>query len=486
MAATWQVAVSAAAVGLAAAVVSIVVAGPWEGGQRSAERAATGHRGHSAGAGSASTAREPVPEVLAALGGAQGQASADQGALNSPLPSRQALESAMRTLLRSPDLGDRHTVAVVDAATGALLYGVGENTPATPASTIKIATAVAVLTVLGPEHRIATSVTQGAKPDEIVLSSGGDPTLTARNLKAGPDQPASLRQLAQSTADALKDRGTRKVRLHYDDSAYTGPKDHHIGHGNDNIAAVTALMVDEGRVNPTSTAHAPRDPDPPAAAAGAFAELLKDDGVEVQGRPTPGQMVKTNEGQLAEVRSLTLGQLVERMLTTSDNDIAEALARQTAIAVGKPASFTGAAQAVHQVLGTLGLPLSGASFHDGSGLDNRDALSAALLAKLLAVAAAPERTELRPVLTGLPVAGFTGTLQDRYGASSGASAQRAAGLIRAKTGTLTGVNTLAGTVVGADGRLLTFAFTAKGTSDPTAATTALDRLAATLATCSCR
>ncbi|NUL06990.1 D-alanyl-D-alanine carboxypeptidase, partial [Streptomyces lunaelactis] len=105
-----------------------------------------------------------------------------------------------------------------------------------------------------------------------------------------------------------------------------------------------------------------------------------------------------------------------------------------------------------------------------------DKLSAGLLTALLARAADPAHPELRPVLTGLPVAGFSGTLHGRYGGTSPGT-----GLVRAKTGTLTGVNALAGTVVAPDGRLLAFAFLAGNTPSATAAEPALDRLAAALA-----
>jgi D-alanyl-D-alanine carboxypeptidase/D-alanyl-D-alanine-endopeptidase (penicillin-binding protein 4) len=130
---------------------------------------------------------------------------------------------------------------------------------------------------------------------------------------------------------------------------------------------------------------------------------------------------------------------------------------------------------VRAELGKLGVPLAGARFADGSGLDRRDRLSAASLTALLVRAADPGRPELRPVLTGLPVGGFSGTLRERYaGGSPGA------GVIRAKTGTLTGVNTLAGTAVTANGRLLAFAFLAGETPSPYTAQPALDRLAAAL------
>lgn len=179
---------------------------------------------------------------------------------------------------------------------------------------------------------------------------------------------------------------------------------------------------------------------------------------------------------VAEHLSAPLSALVERALTNSDNDIAEALARQTALAAGEPADFDGARRAVTAQLKKLHLPLNGAKFADGSGLNRQDKVTAGLLAGLLARAADPDHPELRPVLTGLPVAGFSGTLSKRYTETS-----RGTGLIRAKTGTLTGVNTLAGTVVDGQGRLLAFAFLASGTTSPSEAQSSLDALAASLA-----
>ncbi len=169
------------------------------------------------------------------------------------------------------------------------------------------------------------------------------------------------------------------------------------------------------------------------------------------------------------------------MLTYSDNDIAEALPWHTARATGYPASFAGGRAAVTARLERLGLPVSGAHLADGSGLDRADKVSAGLLARLLARAASPDQPALRPVLTGLPVAGFTGTLRDRYGKEAVGR-----GVVRAKTGTLYGVNTLAGTVVDAYGRLLTFAFLTNGSTDPAAAQRVLDRLASAVANCGCR
>jgi serine-type D-Ala-D-Ala carboxypeptidase/endopeptidase (penicillin-binding protein 4) len=84
------------------------------------------------------------------------------------------------------------------------------------------------------------------------------------------------------------------------------------------------------------------------------------------------------------------------------------------------------------------------------------------------------------LLSGLPVAGYDGTLFDRGEAGA------APGTVRAKTGTLLGVHALAGTVVTADERLLAFAVVADGSGSEVAAENGLDDVAAALAGCGCR
>jgi D-alanyl-D-alanine carboxypeptidase/D-alanyl-D-alanine-endopeptidase (penicillin-binding protein 4) len=288
-----------------------------------------------------------------------------------------------------------------------------------------------------------------------------------------------LRTLTEETATALKKRHLAEVTLSYDTSLYAGRALHPIG-VNDNLAPVSALTVDEGRTDDSSSGTAIRSEDPARDAARDFARLLEAEGVKTT---VPGPSKATDRSEpLASVQSPPLSALVERMLTNSDNDIAEALARQTAIAAGEQASFDGGAVAIKAQLKKLRLPLAGAEFHDGSGLDRADRLSADLLTALLAKAGDPAHPGLRPVLTGLPVAGFTGTLSDRYEESAERSGT---GVVRAKTGSLTGVNTLAGTVVDSDGRLLAFAFLTDGSMNQTAARAALDRTAAALANCGC-
>jgi len=319
----------------------------------------------------------------------------------------------------------------------------------------------------------------------IVLVGGGDPTLTAlpKHPDAGHPPYASLAELAKQTASALKPSGVRRVRVDYDASAYQGSraaaswKPNYLPDGE--LAPVTALTVDEGRVSPADPTRNARVSDPPAAAAAMFARLLSQNGVAAKS----GRQIVAQKGaaQLGAVQSPPVSALVEHLLTDSDNDVAEAMARQVAIRLGRQASFVGAAQAVHQVLARLGVA-EGVLTNDGSGLSPRNRISPIALARIVSLAAAPEHPELRAVVTGLPVAGFSGTLRPpRYTAPV---SQAGAGVVRAKTGTLAGVSTLAGVAYDAEGRLLAFAFMAgdgKGPVDPGK----LDQLAAAVATCGC-
>lgn len=458
---TWQLASGAAVVGLALAAGAVAAAGPWDSGQRKAERQWAAAQ--SPVGGVHHERRRPegpapsAPGVLAALG-------APRAATVSAPKAAADLAKVLAPLLGDPGLGTVRTACVVDVATGRRVYEKGAADPMTPASTIKIATSVAALSALGPDHRIPTTVVASEDARSLTLVGGGDPTLDS----------AGLRTLADRTARALRDRGVTRIRLAYDTSLYAGPLRHPIG-PNVNISPVSALMVGEGRVDEKSTGAATRSGDPAGDAARAFGRLLTERGVASSAAPAPGRAAAGTK-PLARVLSGPLSALVERALTNSDNDIAEALARQTALATGEEASFAGGERAVTGQLKRLGLPLAGARFADGSGLNREDKLTAGLLTTLLIRAADPAHPELRPVLTGLPVAGFSGTLQSRYTETSPGT-----GLVRAKTGTLSGVNTLAGTVVAPDGRLLAFAFLAANTPSREAAQPALDRLAAALA-----
>lgn len=378
-------------------------------------------------------------------------------------------------LVTADSLGGRFGLAVAVLGSDELLYSHNATDAFIPASTMKIITSAAVLQLLGPEARFETTVVTGAEPDEIVLVAGGDPTLTAGDEPVVPGGE-SLEELARRTAEALRADGVETVRLGYDDSLFTGPavdadwRPSYVT--SDVVAPVTALQVDGGRERPGFAARAD---DPSLDAAREFAAMLDEHGVAVNG--TPSRTDAPDGDPIAAISSPPLGRIVEHVLATSDNDMAENLARHAAMVGEGEASNEVSGTAVREALGEVGVDLDGASLLDGSGLARGNALTPASLVRTLGAASDPQRPGLRAVLSGLPVASFSGTLADRVADGGGA--------VRAKTGTLTGVTSLSGTVLGADGVTYAFAAMADDISDTLAARAAIDEIAAAISQCGC-
>ncbi len=421
----------------------------------------------------AGTPAAPAPPVLAAAGDA------------APAPTTAGLAAKLGPLVSDSALGGHVNASVVDAATGQRLFDQSSGAATLPASTLKLLTAVAVLTARGTEYRLSTRAVAGANPGEVVLIGGGDPTLGAGEQRTFADG-ARLDQLAAQVRQALG--GTAPTRVIVDTSLFgaaaAGP-----GWDSDiipsgNVAAVTALMINGGRVSPVGPhGPSPRSERPDVAAGQAFAAALGVPASAVTAGTAP-----PNTAQLGQVQSPPMARLVELMLVESDNVIAECLARQVALARHQPGTFAGGASAVSAVLGELGLPVDKLVLTDGSGLSRTDRVTLALLTDALMLAVKPDHPELRVLFPGLPVGGYSGTLRDRYRkATTGASA---AGQVRAKTGTLSGLSAIAGIVVDADGRTLVFAVIAdevtSGGGNPSPSQEALDRVAAGLASCGCR
>jgi D-alanyl-D-alanine carboxypeptidase/D-alanyl-D-alanine-endopeptidase (penicillin-binding protein 4) len=228
-----------------------------------------------------------------------------------------------------------------------------------------------------------------------------------------------------------------------------------------------------------------RSANPAPQAAAAFAGYLAADGITVTGSPTQ-VVAPARAATIASVRSPPLAQIVYWMLEQSNNVIAENLARQVAIANGRPASFSGAAAAVTAVLRGLGVT-GELQLSDGSGLSPDDKVAPATLVQIVRLAAATP--QLQSMLTGLPVAGFSGTLGPG-GSVFGPGGSDAPGVVRAKTGNLSQVAALAGNAYAKNGELLVFAVMADQISAApgalTRAATAMVTLANALAGCGCR
>jgi D-alanyl-D-alanine carboxypeptidase/D-alanyl-D-alanine-endopeptidase (penicillin-binding protein 4) len=406
------------------------------------------------------------------------------------------LSARLSGTLGLPALGAHVGAIVANLSTGQVLFARDGSSPFAPASTAKLATAVAALAVLGPGARLSTRVVAGAS-SSIILVGGGDPTLAAGRPPATDyPQPATLASLAAKTARALHARHRSSVRLGYDTSRYTGPllppswPASYVTTGN--VSPITSLEVDQGRLTVTG---APQDADDPgnlrprsltpaAGAAAAFGSLLARNGIRVLGPARPAA-APPGSVTIARVASPPLAEIVQWMLIESNNVIAENLARQVAIATRMPASFSGAAAAVAAADRRLGV--RGIHLVDGSGLSPDDRITPRALVQLIALAAREDDPRLRPVITGLPIAGFAGTLAPG-GSVFGAAGPPALGLVRAKTGNLNSVAALAGVAYASNGQLLGFAFMAdqvpKNGLIPAGG--AIDELATELASCGCR
>jgi serine-type D-Ala-D-Ala carboxypeptidase/endopeptidase (penicillin-binding protein 4) len=410
-----------------------------------------------------------------------------------PLPSGGGLSAVLAGPLSSAQLGPNVLAIVTDPLTGRVLFSKDSLQLATPASTAKLATAATALAVLGADARFTTRVVE-SRPGDIVLVGGGDPTLAVNAYPASDyPQPATLAGLADATAQALKAAGAGSVQVGFDTSLYSGPglapgwPGSYVSTGN--VTQIVPLEVDQGRLNASGNPEDSDDPGnfqpraahPAEMAAAAFAGLLSGDGIKVTGSPTE-QTASAGATPLASVSSPPLSAIVEQMLSESNNVIAENLARHVALATGYPATFAGGAAAVTAELRKLGVT-SGFDMVDGSGLSPQDAIAPATLAKILQVVVT--RPGLRSMVAALPVAGFSGTLSaggSAFGGISGA----ALGMVRAKTGNLASVTTLAGLVYDRDGALLAFAFMADQVASLDGAASAIDGAAAELAGCGCR
>ena len=425
--------------------------------------------------GSAQTTRQAAAQAPAVLAPATTEGAA---------PTAAGVGKALAAVLKDPSLGPHHGIYVYDASRGKPVFSVGAATPYTPASTLKLLTTVSALANLGPEHTFTTKVVSTGQ-GSIVLVGGGDPLLAAKpSASDGFPARATLQALAASTAKALKAQGVASVTLGYDASLFSGPAVNANWEANyvpEGIAAPTsALWVNEGRLSP---GMAKRSTSPAQAAATSFQKLLQQYGIKVAAT-TKATKAPAAAKPLAQVKSPTLGQIVEYVNLHSDNDGAEVLLRQVGIATGNGGSYAGGVQGLRATLTKLGLDVSKARIYDGSGLTRANKVPLDLLAGAVRVAVSKDHPELRHLLSGLPVAGFNGSLRERF---TTAGTGTGTGMVRAKTGTLTGVHSLAGYARDRSGTLLVFAIASDSVPVPKTldARAALDRATAALANCGC-
>jgi D-alanyl-D-alanine carboxypeptidase/D-alanyl-D-alanine-endopeptidase (penicillin-binding protein 4) len=341
-----------------------------------------------------------------------------------------------------------------------VLYERNPDSPVVPASTMKLLTAVAVLSRIDPASRLQTPVLAATPPDaegvvhgDLWLVGGGDPVLSTAAYSAHFERQPRLTSSIEALADRVVASGVRVVtgRVVGDDGRHerlrylpSWPARYVSDHETGPLSALS--------VNDAFDRWGPDVPfgDPATGAAGIFNELLRQRGVRVGGLPGSGTF-PPGAVELAALPSPTIAELVQEMLRESDNSTAEILLRELGLQVLGSGTSDAGRRVVDDTLRRLGLPMGGVRVVDGSGLDTGDRVTCRLLIALLTSPATREVLE-----GGLPVAAQTGTLYKRFLATP------VAGHLRAKTGSIRRVAGLAGHADNVAGSTLTFAYIQNG------------------------
>ena len=393
-------------------------------------------------------------------------------AASDKIPTTAGIEAQLAAQLANPELAQFSGI-IIDPETGSVLWNKDSNSPQIPASTEKLLTGAALLTSVDPTSRFVT---------KVVLVGGGDVTLSARNTGVGTVYDGA--PLMADLAAQVKASGIDVKRIVLDTEYWSGP-DLADGWQTGDIRGTQAsaqgyitrmspLMVDGDREDPANE-NSIRTGDPANTAGKALARLLGSPDLPLIAGTAPEEPTV-----IGQVSSQPMSVLLAQALENSDNVLAEALAREVAITRGAPPSFTGAAAATIEALEELKIDTIGVELYDGSGISTKDRVPPAVLAQVVALAVKGEPPALRNLLTGLPIAGVSGSLADRF---QDDGSRAGAGWVRAKTGSLEVTYALAGYVPDVDNRILVFAFVSNGVSAGTRP--ALDALAAGLRGCGC-
>ncbi len=349
-----------------------------------------------------------------------------------------------------------------------VLYRRNADKPLTPASTVKLLTAVASLDVLGRGRTFDTVAAAAAPPKggvvegSLFVVGGGDPLLTTKEYNDRYDQPQPYTDVAR-LAEAVAASGVKEIRgdIVGDESRYDTQRS--VATWDPSFLAsresgpLSALLVNDGfAVYPRTRFNTPSTPsaNPPEHAAGVLRDALVKQGVRITGGARAGTAPATRT-EIAKVTT-SLETAVGEMLAHSDNTTAELLTKELGLQrKGSGTTAAGVATA-REAMAAAGLPVAGVSVVDGSGLDRSNTLTCDFLVALL------DRAGPGSVIDkSLAIGGKSGTLIDRFVGTA------ATGTLRAKTGSLRNTRSLAGYVdTAGTGRVrtLTFAYIANQTN----------------------
>ena len=353
---------------------------------------------------------------------------------------------------------------VVVRQDGEDLFVKDPDEPLTPASVQKLATASAALSALGPDYTYRTVAIAESPPASGVLGSdlylvgGGDPLLAteayAALLAAEGAEATPLDDLAADLVAGGLTRiegGVIAVQNRYDDATSVSSwPDEWVAAGVS--GTLNPVALNQGYRTPAgivTTAGLLPEPEPALRAAALFDDMLEARAVRIPERPGVAAPERDFSGyvELGSIESAQLSSHLRFMIAESDNTTAELLLKELGLNwSGAGTTLDGALATLELLAADAGRPVLVFPPADGSGLSPENELTCRQATDILEIGGADGL-----LASYLPVAGESGTLRDRFVDST------AAGRVRAKTGSLPGVFSLAGFAAGSDGRPVTFA-----------------------------
>ena len=346
-----------------------------------------------------------------------------------------AKQQALDQLVQSPIFETTQLgLYVYDLTDGQPLYAVNAAQRMRPASCQKVVTAITALNFLRSDYKLTTdfritgTVSGGVLNGDLIVVGGMDPLVTQTELLQAAASIKEQNGIQSITGNIIYDLSMRE------DTPY--------GWGwcwDDDYGPLSALLVD-GKDSFDQN----------------WLQALEKAGIKVN--YSSNSQAKKGKQQTKSVYSIRhdLDDLLEPMMKQSDNIYAECLFYQTASTTGKKgAGRKEAAQRTDELLKKIGVDPTPYKVADGSGLSLYNYASAEMLVALLCYAWQNESVR-EHLLPSLPIAGYDGTLQKRM------QGTEAEGNVRAKTGTVTGITSLAGYLTTASGHVLAFAIINQG------------------------
>ena len=310
-----------------------------------------------------------------------------------------AIPKVFQSLSNSKFLADPSMI-LVDAKTGEVVFERNSTQARKPASVIKLLSATSVLSYIDGQRVFNTNVYKGVDPGTIVINGQYDPWISMIQSQAVKMGRTSLPRLGFNTINRYNEITQGKAK----------------------------------RLKILYTGLFPQD-------LANFQAFLKKRGIRTTvERITAEDALMQSAEPLVLSASPTLETMVKWTLLWSDNVLAERLARLAAVTSGEKFSTEGVADTFHTVLTNFGIDPDKMEVADGSGLSKQNRVTAKAIADLLMkIRNDPKYVS---VYEGLPIGGVSGTLQKRFLTT----APQAVGLVRGKTGTLSGTVSLAGYV----------------------------------------